>query len=121
MRRASALFLTLWLSVSLAERAVLDHCPPHDPLGAAMAAAAHQTGMHGGADEHRSPGKPHQCSCLERCCGAAAMVLPHAAVRVPEAAVVHAVLPTPAPDAAAPARVDTRLPFANGFPPARAA
>jgi hypothetical protein len=117
-RRAAALLLIVWTAASLGERAVFDHCPQHDPLAAAMAA---MTGMpHGAADTHPAGGHSgkHHCCCLEEC---------GAVFTVPAASSVQVASAPPAPAPAAqrrddpPARIDTRLPFANGPPHATAA
>ena len=121
MRRAAAALLIVWTAASLGERAVFDHCPQHDPLAAAMAATH---GMeHGAATDPHTPGHhsgKHHCCCLEECGAVSAFT-------VPAAAAVHVASAPPAPAPAAPrhddppARIDTRLPFANGPPHASAA
>jgi len=125
MRRAGAVALALWLSVSIAERIVPDHCAQHDPVGAAIDAMAH--GMAGAAMDapHHGTGAPgaahHHCTCLEECCAAAPALL----ARAGAAAFIPAAARTLAPAAGAlripDARPDTRLPFANGPPHALAA
>lgn len=118
-RRAGALLLALWLSVSLAEQAAADHCPVHDPLGAAMAAMAHPAEH--GADAHHREGGAHHCSCLERCCGASAMLVPTATRHAARSRAIPAAPAARRADATPPARTGTRLPFANGPPHAHAA
>ena len=112
IRRFGALSMALWMSVSLAERAVPSHCPEHDPLGAAMAqhAPAHADmvadGRHGGA---------HHCCCLEQC-DCTAMPMPSAIARDPIPAALRAMrTPERTPEIGV-ARADTRLPFATAPP-----
>ncbi|HUO52888.1 MAG TPA: hypothetical protein VMT93_10240, partial [Gemmatimonadaceae bacterium] len=105
----------LWMSVSVAERTVPAHCPEHDPLAAAMATMAHH-----GPGGH-APGGGHHCTCLEDCCGAAAMLVPAAGVRHDVPLPLLAAPPAVDRGEPAPARSGTRLPFANGPPHALAA
>ena len=100
--------MALWMAVSVAEHAVPGHCPEHDPEAAAMA---------GMASHAMDPGHAaHHCCCLETCGCASAMVAPP-----PTTTALAVVPPSHVPPAlpranAAPARTDTRLPFANGPP-----
>jgi hypothetical protein len=118
-RRAAALLLIVWTAASLGERAVFDHCPQHDPLAAAMAAMA---GMpHSGATDAHQPGGhsgKHHCCCLEEC--GAVFTVP-AASNVQVASAPPASAPVARRRDDPPARIDTRLPFANGPPHASAA
>jgi hypothetical protein len=116
MRRASAVLMVLWMSASLGERAVMDHCPLHDPLAAAAFEMAHHD-AHAGHGGHRH----HQCCCLEQCAAASFFALPLPITQVPEARTVITA-PVPIVARAVPrSRADTRLPFANGPPHALAA
>jgi len=120
MRRAGALLLALWLSVSLVERAVPVPCALHDGAAAPAAMAHHGAHEHdaGGHDSHDGT---HQCRCLEQCAAATAFALPGDPPRAPLASVVADGATHRASRAIAPARVDTRLPFANGPPHALSA
>jgi len=111
MRRAGALSLALWMSVSLAERVAPAHCPEHDPFGAAMDAMAH----HGGGS-HGPAGARHPCCCLEECCAAAAMLTPAVVARQIESAAPRGPRVMDPPDRVPPEHPGTRLPFANGPP-----
>jgi hypothetical protein len=120
MRRAGALLLALWLSVSLVERAVPVPCALHD------GAAAPATMAHHGAHEHDAGGHDshdgtHQCRCLEQCAASAALALPGESPRAPIAPVATRDERRTPTTLVAPARTDSRLPFANGPPHALSA
>ena len=116
MRRASAVLMVLWMSASLGERAVMDHCPVHDPLAAAAFEMAHHD-AHAGHGGHR----PHQCCCLEQCAAASFFTVPAGAAAAPETRIVITARVPIAARAVPRSRADTRLPFANGPPHAFAA
>jgi len=113
-RRVGALLIALWLFVSLVERAVPVRCALHD--GVAAPAMAHH-GEHGdAAGGHGSHDGSHQCRCLEQCTASAAFALPGTAPRAPMEAIAARGAVRAASAGIAPARTDTRLPFANGPP-----
>jgi hypothetical protein len=116
MRRGSAALMILWMAASLGERAVMDHCPLHDPLAAAAFEMVHHD-AHAGHGGHAH----HQCCCLEQCAAASFFTLPaEVALALPAQVVIAEPAATPARPVPLP-RPGTRLPFANGPPHAHAA
>jgi hypothetical protein len=108
--------MALWMTVSLAERAVPAHCPEHDALPAAMMSHADAHAGHGGMDagEH-AKGGAHHCTCLEQCDCTALPLASSSPRDVVPPAVRIARAPVVAPERAA-AHPDTRLPFATAPP-----
>jgi hypothetical protein len=119
MRRAGALLIALWLSVSLVERAVPVRCVLHD--GVAAPTTAHHGEQGHTAGGHGSHDGSHQCRCLEQCAASAAFALPGNALRAPAAFIAERDEPLAGRTIVAPARTGTRLPFANGPPHALSA
>ncbi len=127
-QKSSAVLLALWLSATIAEQAAVHRCPLHDlALGGAPAVQktmAHHGAVHdGGGDdqEHGTNGSSHHCRCLEQCAGASAFALPGSVARAPNDVPAGRARIARPHSLLTPARTDTRLPFANGPPPALAA
>ena len=112
MRRFGALSMALWMSVSLAERAVPAHCPEHDLLGAALAQVEY---THAGMDAAHHGGHSHHCCCLEQC-DCCAMPAPSSIARDPIPATVRESAVRRVESAHADAHPDVRLPFATAPP-----
>ena len=119
-RRTGAALLVLWAAASVAERAVLDHCPQHDPLAAAV--SAHGLTMRGTRGVGTGPRmRGIGVGAWMQCAAATAMALPAAPVHGWDTTIAVAERQSIAGRAIAPRRVGVKLPYSNGPPHALSA